>query len=379
MANIEVVPITCNTGDIKKFVKFSWKIYSGNPYWVPPLIFDQVKFIRKGPYHEVGIIQPFMAYREGKAVGRIIAHYDKRHNHYFKEKRGCVGFFESVDDKTVSRALFKASENWLIEQGMTTMVGPMNFLMYDPSGILIDHYEGIPPLELGYNPEYYAKLFEDYGFTKLSDWYAYRFTDKSEFPEIYYKMRDRIVQRESEITYRTPDMNNYQAETEKIMAVFNKAWEDNFGHYPLTEKQIEFFAKELKTIMKPELVIMAEKNEELVGFLLALPDANLALKRANGRLFPFGLIKILLGMKKIYRIKIFMMGVLQEFRRKGFDAVFYVEILDRAKKMGYKEADCSLIEENNKITINMLNRLGAEQYKTYRFYSKTVGESVSKG
>lgn len=372
MSRIEIVPIPNTRRDIKKFVRFAWKIYRGNPYWVPPLISDQVKFIHKGSYLDSGIIQPFMAYRDGEPVGRIIAHYDNRHNEYHHQKRGCIGFFECINDTNVSRALFDASKQWLIQQGMQEMYGPLNFLMYDKSGLLINDFDSDPPLEVTYNPEYYVDLFLDYGFKKAIDWYAYRSTIDHELPASLYKMRDKILRSQNGIRFRNADINNFWEDTRKIGMLFNEAWKDNWGHIPLTDKHFEFFAKELKPVVNPELVIMAEHNGELVAHMLTVPDLNQAIKRANGRLFPFGLLKILWGLKKITRVKIFTMGILKEYRGKGLESFFFLETLERVKKLGYREADMSVIVETNTPLIDILDKVGAERYKTLRHYSMPI-------
>ncbi|MBP7735255.1 MAG: hypothetical protein KA369_04710 [Spirochaetes bacterium] len=376
MSNIQVVPIENNKAYIKNFVTCAWNFYRGNPYWVPPLIGEQVKFIQAGSYHEVGEIQPFLAYRDGAIVGRVIAHIDHRHNEYFKEKRGCIGFFESINDTGVSRGLFEAAGMWLKEKGMTDMQGPYNFTLYDAPGILMDDYENIPPVELAYNPPYYPDLFMDYGFEKKVDWYAYRQTVEERFPKLFYKMWEKVKRDNAEgkdgLVIRDVNLKRFDEEKMKILTVFNEAWSENWGHYPLTEKQWDKFAQELKTIVKQELVLMAEYHGEIAGFILSIPDANPALQKANGRLFPFGLIKILLAMKKIYRLKTIVMGVRPKFRMRGLDAYFYVETFERAKKMGYTMADMSLIVENNHAMRNALDHMGARIYKTYRFYNKKI-------
>lgn len=376
MSTIQIVPLENNKSDIKKFVTSAWNFYRGNPYWVPPIISEQVKFIHAGPYHEVGMMQPFLAQCDGTIVGRIIAHVDKRHNEYFKEKRGCIGFFESVNDRDVSRALFSAAECWLGEQGMSEMQGPYNFTLYDAPGILMDDYENIPPVELAYNPPYYPDLFVDYGFEKKIDWYAYRQTVEEQFPKLFYKMWEKVKHDCDEgkdgLVIRNVNLKKFEEEKTKILTVFNEAWSENWGHYPLTEKQWDKFAQELKTIVKPELVIMAEYNGEIAGFILSIPDANAALQKANGRLFPFGLVKILLAMGTIDRLKTIVMGVRPKFRMRGLDAYFYVETFERAKKMGYTMADMSLIVENNLSMRNALDHMGAKIYKTYRFYTKKI-------
>jgi hypothetical protein len=376
MNNIKIIPLENNTSDIKKFVTSAWNFYRDNPYWVPPLIGDQVKFIHAGPYHEVGMIQPFLAYRGDKIVGRIIAHVDHRHNEYFKEKRGCIGFFESIKDTVVSRALFGAAEKWLKEMGMAEIQGPYNFTLYDAPGVLMDDYDNLPAVELNYNPSYYPDLYLDYGFEKKIDWYAYKLTVDQRFPKLFYKMWEKVKKDASEgkngLVLRDANIKNFDEEKQKILTVFNEAWSDNWGHYPLTEKQWDKYAMELKLIIKTELVLMAEYNGDIAGFIISFPDANAALQKANGKLFPFGLVKILLGMRKIDRLKTMGMGVMHKYRMRGLDAYFYVETFERAKKMGYAMTDMSLIVENNHSMRNALDHMGAKIYKTYRFYSKKI-------
>ncbi len=376
MSNIKIIPLENSKSDIKKFVTCSWNFYRNNPCWVPPLIGDQAKFIHGGPYHEVGVIQPFLAYRGDEIVGRIIAHVDHRHNEYFKEKRGCVGFFESINDTVVSRALFGAAEKWLKEKGMTEIQGPYNFTLYDAPGVLMDDYDNLPAVELNYNPPYYPDLYLDYGFEKKIDWYAYKLTIDQQFPKLFYKMWEKVKKDAADgkngLVLRDANIKNFDEEKKKILTVFNEAWSDNWGHYPLTEKQWDKYAMELKMIIKTELVLMAEYNGDIAGFIISFPDANAALQKANGRLFPFGLMKILLGMRKINRLKTMGMGVMHKYRMRGLDAYFYVETFERAKKMGYVMTDMSLIVENNHSMRNALDHMGAKIYKTYRFYSKKI-------
>jgi hypothetical protein len=151
-----------------------------------------VKFIHIGSYHKVGVIQPFLAYRKDEIAGRIVAHYDNRHNEYFKEKRGCIGFFEPVNDNEVSWALFNAAEQWLKEQGMDEIQGPCNFTLYNTPGVLMNDYSTIPAIELNYNPYYYPALYADYGFEKKLDWYAYKLTTEQRFPKLFYQMWEKV-------------------------------------------------------------------------------------------------------------------------------------------------------------------------------------------
>lgn len=374
MSDVEIVPLEPTKKNIKKFVTFAWSIYRDYPNWVPPLIHDQVSYLLEGPYLDSGFIQAFMAYRGSRPVGRIIAHYDTRHNEYHHEKRGCIGFFECIDDTEVSRRLFAEAETWLAAQGMQELYGPLNFLMYDASGILVDRFDEMPALECVYNPPYYERLFLDYGFTKRIDWYGYRFPGYQKIADSLHKIRDRVYANKEGITFRPPrmDKEGFAEDALKMLGIFNAAWKDNWGHLPITEKQFLANANSLRRIVKPELVIIAEHHGTPVGYALSVPDVNQAIKRANGRLFPFGLVRMLWGLRKINRIKVFMLGVLPEYRRKGLDIFFYVETLGRAKKLGYLEGDCSVMVESNTSIITASEHFGAKRHKTYRHFSKPI-------
>ncbi len=374
MGNVTIVPLSLTKKDITAFVKCGNDFYRGNPYYVAPFTGDKVKFIIEGSYREVGEIMPFMAYRDGVVVGRIIAHFDRRHNEHFSVKRGCFGFFECVNDREVSRALLDAAEKWLRERGMESMEGPYSFMLYDAPGILMDDFDNIPAVELGYNPPYYADLVLDYGMEKTVDWYAYLFKAEQEFPRLFYKFWEK-VKKDAEthkdgLVIRDAEMKRFDEERNSIMKVFNEAWGDNWGHYPLTQRQWDNFTMELKTVIKTELVLVAEYDGEMVGFIVSIPDVNQALIRAHGKLFPFGILKVLLGLRKITRLKTVIMGVLPKYRMRGLDAYFVVETIERGKKLGYKEADMSLVVENNMAMRNAIEHLGGVIYKTYRIFKK---------
>lgn len=376
MSQIQVIPLKNTKKDIKIFVKFAWKIYKDQPHWVPPLIAEQVNYIHQGPYHDTGVIQPFMAYKDGEPVGRIIAHYDNYHNEYFNEKRGCVGFFECVDDTEISRELFGAAEAWLAGQGMTRISGPLNFLVYDASGLLVDKFDDDSVLECVYNPPYYENLFLDYGFTKEVDWHSYRFGKDVVIPSYLYKVKDKVLNNNEGITFRNlidkkKGKEIFREEVLKLREVFNKAWEGNQGHLPLSERQFQYFADAVKPILKTEGVFIAEHHGRVVGYILGVPDANQAIKKANGRLFPFGIFKMLYGFRKINRCILLMMGVLPEYHRGGLDIYFYLELLEIFKKSSYQELYTLIVESNTNV-IKIATFWGAEKYKTLRHFSKPV-------
>lgn len=372
MSELEIVKI--NPKDEKKvreFINFPFQLYSQKDNWTPQLKIDQKSYIFNGPYlnqENVGIMQPFLAYKDGKLAGRIIAHYNQSYNRQKNTKKGLIGFFDSINNTEVSNHLFKNAELWLKAQGMTSMHGPLNYLIYDPSGILIKGFEKPSALEISYNHPYYQKLFEEFGFEKDVDWHAYEFHASNEIPETFYKIKNR-VQESNGFSFRTPKMKDYYEEVKKIRKVFNLAWAENQGHFDLSKEEFNHLAKNLKIVIKPELAILAEKNNELVGFIVSFPDISQGLKKANGKIFP-GAYNILKDLRTTKTLKTMLMGVHPEYRGRGLDAYLILETIDRAKKMGFEKADMSLIVDTNQAMKDDLEKLGAKIRRTYRFYKK---------
>ena len=363
-----------NRGELKRFVRLPWKIYENDPYWVPPLIQDRMKFLdkKKGVFFEFGEAEYFLAYKNDELVGRIDAHVSSRYEQYHDGETGFFGFFECIDDKEVSNALFEAAENWLVKKGKTKIQGPISFTLYDETGMLFKGFDSSPVILTTYNPPYYNTLLTEAGFEKAIDWYAFMVTKDSKIRPALFKVKDRIL-REHRIEIKPLKMKEFDKRLDEVKIIFRDAWMENWGHTPLTEAQYQQMADELKMVVKPELTFFAEVDGETVGFSLTLIDANPAIKKANGRLFPFGLFKILLGMKKIHQLRTLAMGVLPEYRNRGLDIVFYLKTIENGLKLGFDKSECSIIVETNQRMIKALEDLEAERYKTYRIYEKKIG------
>ena len=361
--------------DLKKFIKLKWQIYKNDPYWVPPLISDQLNFLdkNKGVFFTLGEAEYFIAYDGGKPVGRISAHINHQFEKYHDKETGFFGFFECENNQKAANALFDAACDWLRKKGKTKILGPQSFSLYDESGMLYDGYDSIPVILLSYNPPYYNDLVKNAGLVKSIDWYAFLVNKSIEIKKTFYKIRDRIL-KQGDIKIVPLDMKNFDNAVKDVGIIFSDAWMENWGHVPLTEKQLEHLAKELRMIVIPEMTYLAYIDDQVVGFSLTIKDANPALKKANGRLWPFGLLKILLNINKTKRVRTIAMGVLKEHRHRGLDIVFYLNTIEKGREMGYEDSECSIIVETNQRMIGALKDLNAEQYKTYRFYEKNLQE-----
>ena len=354
--------------DLGRFIKFPWKVYEGNPNWVPPLIIDIKTRLNpaKNPYFKHAEAKYYLAEKDGDIVGRITATVNHNHNKTHNEKTGFFGFFECFDDQETANALFKTAADYLRKQGLDTMRGPANFTSNDDWGMLIDAFDKPPVLMMTYNPQYYIKLAENYGFLKKMDLYAYYMT-KEEITDRLIRTAE-LVRKRTKITIRTLDMKNFWGEVDKIMEVYNSAWSQNWGFVPMTKEEIKHLAKDLKMIVNPEILLIAEADGRPVGFSMALPEANQAIKLANGRLLPFGIIKMMKALKKITTLRVLTMGVIPEYRNRGIDAVFYYETFKRGIKCGFEAGEFSWILETNELMNRAAENMGAHIYKTYRIY-----------
>jgi GNAT superfamily N-acetyltransferase len=354
--------------DLNRFIKLPWRIYKGDPNWVPPLIMDmKTKLNRaKNPYfeHSQGVF--FIAERDGCVLGRLAATINRNHNRASNENIGFFGFFECVDDQELANALFSASAEYFKRDGLDAMRGPANFNSNDDWGLLIDAFDKPPVIMMTYNPPYYSKLIENFGFKKVKDILAYWMT-KEQITERIIRAA-QLIQKRTKITVRSVNMKEFNLEVKRLREVYNSAWEQNWGFVPMTENEFNHLAKDLKLILNPDLVLIAEADGKPVGFSLALPDANQAIKHCNGRLFPFGLLKLMYYMKKVHTLRVPAMGVVPEYRNKGVDVVFYYETFKRGTNVGFDSGEFSWILENNELMNRAAENMGAKKYKTYRIY-----------
>ena len=359
-----------NRWQLKKFIKFPWKIYRDDPNWVPPLIFDQLQFFTPGknPYFSHSKAQLFMAFRGEEPVGRISAHENNQHIQVHKDGVGFFGFFECINDQTVANALFDAASSWLRERGLKTMRGPLSFSVNNEVGLLIDAFDEPPFIRMAYNPPYYAGLIEGYGFCKIQDLYAYAMFESEELPKKLRDIADFVLQ-DPKLVVRTID----ERDLDRIKKIYTEAWSENWGAVPLTEEEFDRIFGELKLITDRDLSFIAEYDGEPAGLCLVLPDMNQALKKASGRLFPLGLLKILWHKRKINSWRVPIMGVLEEHRMRGIEAVFCCRTYDAAKKnRNYRKCELSWILESNTAANAVLKKLGARRSKTYRIYEKQL-------
>jgi GNAT superfamily N-acetyltransferase len=362
-------------GNKNEFIRFPWKVYQGNPHWVPPLKSD-VKFLlneKKNPFFHHAEAACFLARRNGETVGRIAAIIDRNHIKIHNEQAGFFGYFECLPDCAVARELLDAAAGWLKERGIEIMRGPMNPSTNDECGFLLEGFDSPPMIMMTYTPTYYLDYMERCGMTKAMDLYAYIsvISDVAAGGRLE-KLASAVKARVPGLTVRPANMKQFPREVELIKEIYTSAWSHNWGFVPMTDAETGSMATRLKPLIVPELLIMAEVHGKPAAFLMAVPDYNQVLKKINGRLGPVGLAKSLWYSRKISDIRVLTLGVKEEYRKKGIEGLLYLESFKAAVKKGYKRAEMSWILEDNVLMQRGCELMGGKLYKKYRIYEKKI-------
>jgi len=381
MARLEISEAV-SSAERNAFIKFPWQIYRHDSAWVPPLILERKEFLnrRKHPFFEHGDAALFLARRNGQIAGRIMASDDPNYNALHHSNVGCFGLFECVNDPAVASALFEAASQWLQGKGRDEIMGPIDYSTNYVCGLLIDGFEFPPTLLTAHNPPYYRGLIEGSGFSKVIDFYAWWF-DKPESAALRLRRLSASLKKRHAATIRRGDLRNFSAEATRLREIYNEAWKDNWGFVPFTEREFQFMAKELKQLVVPEFTLIAEVGEEPVGFILCVPDINVALKKINGRLtsfgVPIGLAKLLYHKNRGRTARLIALGIKPKYRRGGIAELLVLQIIEEAMiKRGYT-GELSMTLENNHLINRFLAAIGARKYKTYRIYRRQISGNIA--
>jgi GNAT superfamily N-acetyltransferase len=368
--------------ELKRFVKVPFRLHRDSPQWVPPLIFERMEFLDrdKNPWFEHGEAELFLAERDGEAVGRVTAHIDRRWDEYQGGGDAMFGFFETANDPEVAAALLGAASEWARERRRTRLLGPMDFTTNDEIGILIDGFERKPMILQPWHPPHYRELIEAQGFGKAMDllMWELRMGELKEGerfdPSIHAAAQNALE--EEGITIRNMRKRDMANEVRRFMDVYNEAWGDNWGFVPITDAEVGFQAKNLKPVLDEEWTFMAEKDGEVIGAALTLPDVNQVLERMNGRLLPFGWARFLLGRRKIDQLRVFALGVKHAYRHTGIAAGLYlkhIEMAGQPDKIHWGEMGWIL--ETNEAMNRAMEGMGGKVVKKYRVFEKPLRSS----
>jgi len=367
-------------GERKSFLRFPWSVYEDDPYWVPPLLTAAGRIFSpaSNPFFEQGEIAQYMAWRDGRPVGRIAAIIDRVHIERYNEQVGFWGFFESVNDPDVANALFDAAGVQLRERGMAAMRGPFNPNINGECGLLVEGFDSMPYVLMSYNPPYYQELVEKAGFACHMDLYAYHVTDDQVAPELptvkrFERLAAAIYKRHPGLSVRSIDMSRYDDEVLIFGKLFNTARRDNWGFVPATDAEIRTMARDMKPIADPDLVQICELDGEPVGCIMGIPDVNPVLKKMNGRLFPFGWLHFLRGKRRVRAARVFGAGVLPEYRSAGVTILLILEFIRRGLHAGYDAGEISWVSASNVRSLGVIEKaVQLRRYKTYRIYERSL-------
>jgi hypothetical protein len=372
---IKVSPVE-NDADLWEFLRLPWRIYQGDPYWVPPILSQQRTFLdpRRGPFFEIGEAQYFLAFRNGRPVGRVSAHVNRLHDQYHGPETGFFGFFESIQDQDVATELFAAAGNWLRERGKTRLVGPLNFCIYDEMGLLVEGFDSMPVMFQTHNPPYYEDLLTSLGFVKAMDWHAYKITnrnvDLAAMESRYHEILDG-----QDIEVVTYDPKQVDRRADEVFQLFNTEWEPNWSHVPLTRRQFNDMLEMVKPCLRPEMAYVLLDHDRVVGFGIGLPDLNPLIRKLNGRLNLWGKLRLLYWAKyrPVRKIRAMVVGISQPYQKRYLHlALLLRSYIYLVKHTPCEMADLSLVPANLKHWIKVIRALGGERYKVFRVFEKPI-------
>jgi GNAT superfamily N-acetyltransferase len=385
--DVEVRPVQ-GRRELTSFIKLPFRLHEGT-VWVPPLVTERRQFLNrsKNPFFEHAEAEYFLAWRDARPVGRITAQIDERWDRYQGGSDGMFGFFESEDDPEIAAALLNAASGWVRGRGRERLLGPMDFTTNDECGLLVEGYERPPLILQPWHPPYYAELIEGQGLIKSMDllmWWlelgGQMYSAEGFHPMIHEVARK--VSTEHGVKIRDFRKKDIQAEITRFIEVYNSAWEKNWGFVPITEEEVRAQASNLKPVLDERWGFIAERDGEVLGAALTLPDVNQVLKRMDGSLLPFGWLTFLratysrMGVNTpragIDRVRVFALGVKPEYQHLGIAAAFYVRCLDVARALNQTRGETGWILEVNKPMNRAMEGMGGKVVKRYRLYERAT-------
>ena len=374
---METSIIEVKTGrDKKRFIDFPHDLYKGDQNYVPEIYIGQQELLseKKNPFFRHSKAQLYLAYQGNTIVGRIAAIRNNEYNRFANTNVGYFGFFDLIEDYGVAKTLLDTATSWVKNEKLGTVMGPANFSTNDTAGLLVDGFDSPPVVMMTYNKPYYVTFLERYGFTPQMDMLAYYGTTKDVNMKSV-RLANMLAERLSRkgIRVRNVVMKNFKQEVATIREIYKGAWDKNWGFVPPTDGEFNHTAEGLKMVIDPDFALIAEHNGKAVAFALAIPDINVIAKNIKkGRLLPTGIFKLLFQKKKIKRLRIILLGVLEGYRKIGIEGIFYARIIQMGKEKGFTEAEASWILDNNEMMKKGVEGTGMVPYKRYRMYEKKL-------
>jgi len=369
-------------GVASDFLDVPHTVYRDDPAWIPPLRLERRQFLSPdhNPWFEHGRARRWVAYRDGRPVGRISAQVDELARRHHGDDLGFFGFLDAVDDAPVFDALFGAAESWLRDHGSRRIRGPFSFSINQESGLLVDGFEHPPAIMMGHGRPHFSTHLERLGYTGAMDLLAYWIREGFPMPRVVERLQDRYADR---LRVRPMDSDRMESEMELLREIFNDAWAGNWGFVPFTRAEFHEMGKELKLFVPDTLVQVAEIDGRAAAFIVCLPNLNEAIRDLDGRLLPFGWAKLLwrlLG-HRLETTRIPLMGVRSRYQGKALGAALALSVIqavtDAGVALGYRAAELSWILEDNEGMRSILRSVGSEPYKRYRVYEKRLPDPAA--
>ena len=370
---LRIAPVASRT-DLRRFVALPWRLYEGDPCWVPPLRKQVLELVgTEHPFYLDGAAERemFLAWRGQRTVGRIVAIVNRAANAYHGDHAGFFGFFECEDDQEAAAALVAAARTWVGSRGCDSLTGPVNPSTNYDCGLLVEGFDTPPTVMMTYNPRRYAELLEGAGLVKAKDLHAYASPVHPGSLERLARLAEKARRREPALETRSVDLGSFDREVQIIREIYNRAWEKNWGFVPVSEAEFDWLARDLKPLVDPELLRIAFVDGEPAGFLLALPDVNPALAVLNGSMAnPLRILRAWLIGRRRVGLRVITMGVKEKFRLRGIEGIMFYEGLRAALERGYRWSEYSWILEDNELAKRTVRVMDAKLTKVYRVYTQ---------
>lgn len=370
---IEIKEVTTKKAR-REFIYLPEKLHQGHDNWLPPIYMDEKAYFnpRKNPAFSYSDTVLALAYQENEVVGRIFGIINHRYNKLQNKQQARFGYLECRNDQEVADALLDYVEDWARDHGMQKIIGPYGFTDQDPEGFLIDGFEHHATITTYYNYEYMIDLVEKHGYSKEIDYVVYRLDATQEVPDFYKKIHSRVSNAGEFSLLEFRKRKELKPYIKPVFNLMNKCFEHIYGYAPLDEREMEELAKQYLPVLDPRFVKFVEREGELVAFIIGIPDMSEGIRKARGRLFPFGIFKIMRAAKKTKQLDLLLGGIEEQYRGRGLDVMMGYRVIAEAQAAGMEMIDSHHELENNTMMRAEMERMGGEIYKRYRIYQKKL-------
>ncbi|MBK9757096.1 MAG: N-acetyltransferase [Nannocystis sp.] len=364
---------------VERFIRVPWYVnreHHPSPQWVPPLLMDRRDYLNpdKNPFFEHVKAAFWVARVNGRDVGRVAAVVDADYIKFHGTQTGYLGMFECIDDHAVAQALVDRASAWLREQGMTSMIGPFELSTNYISGVLVDAFDREPGINMPYNPPYYDRLLGECGMRKVKDLLHWELDPQKPTPERVVRVAEKMATR-SGVKLRKMSFADWDAEVLRTLEIYNDAWEKNWGFVPIGKKEYLHIAKDLKMVLHPDFALLAEVNGEPAAFVLTIQNVNPVLKKLDGKLFPFGIFRLLWDLKvrkKITGGRLILLGIKAKFRGQGIDSLMFLATHRAGAAQGWTSGEIGWTLEDNFKVNSAIKSMDGHQVATYRVYERDL-------